>query len=519
MANFDQPAICRDGSCLALTTENCPLLLPDAGSLDYLRQSESPVILGGLATMVENSAYESTTVVNWDLAFTEFNAATFGGLDGGKRPLLLLVCDGTAADVIPNFDHLALDAGVPGVLTDITPNKLLAAYQHTTESDYAAQGGKAVFFVSSLSADLRLADYRDRGLIWHFIGSPRVLAATIAALVRRIEPYVQARREENYTVTNADPPTDPLRVTLVTADAITTMDISSVLTTDDLDHPESSLVFNDELAIQQTDVFRQVAIESELVHEEPYYQAAIDEIRGNPPHIVIALATNEFTKVLPSLEAVWGNDPVTQGHLRPYYVLSHHLSSSPQLLATASQYAGVTPPLEERMLGVNFSLAHDAHSSNLYASYLSKLLGHYGTGELEPALPGTENFYDSAYGLIYSYVGAAANGSDVTATALRDAFQDRVFSTEPDAESVDIGFANVPKAMQVLGTLTSSMALWGTMGPPDFDRASGTRVSATAAWCIDDADSTARFVKDALLYDPTTSMFSDGAPGNCLEKY
>jgi hypothetical protein len=523
-AHFDEPWICRDGSCVSLITDDCPIVLPfenGENAIDYLRQSESPVILGGITYLKPNEPYDTTSAVNWDLAFSEFNKETFGGLDG-ERPLLLVLCDDVAENVIPNFDHLALDLKVPGMLTTIPPDLLLSAYNHTSDEQYVAAGGKSVFLLSNLSADLRLANFVDRGLMWHMLGSPRVLAATTASLVERIEPYVQARRVENFDLTNVDDPSDPRRLTLVTADDITLMDISTVLTAGDIEAPENVLTINGLPAVDQVNVsFNQVEIESSRRHAEPDYQAAIDEILVNPPHIVVALGSDEFGNVVSAVENLWGSSATTEGHMRPFYVVSHVLLGSFDFQQKVATLSGGANPLSERLLGVSFAMAHDERSELLYGSYLSRLLGHYGTGGLQSSLPGTENLYDAAYGLIYSYVGAAANGSDVTATALRDAFQDRVFSDEPGAESIDIGPSKIPDAVQALNDLTNAMALWGTMGAPNFERASGTRVTNSSAWCMSVVDGTAYYVQDGLLYDPAAQSFYDppGGRGSCLANY
>ena len=77
---LDQPAICVQKSggneCVVLTNKQCPVLLPTtvAGSSALqLLKTNSPVILGGFASMT-NSAdpHDTLAVVNWDMAFEEF---------------------------------------------------------------------------------------------------------------------------------------------------------------------------------------------------------------------------------------------------------------------------------------------------------------------------------------------------------------------------------------------------------------------------------------------------------------
>jgi len=521
-AHLDQPYLCKNGACVQVTTEDCPILIPTDDSLQYLREGNA-ILLGGFSTMSEQNPYDTLSVINWDLAFTEFNDRTLGGLDGGTRPLLALLCNGSLADVGPSVEHLALDLEVPAMLTTLSPDKLLDAYNITSSADHAAAGGDDVFYLSTGSANATLANLRDRGLIWHMLGSPRVLSATTAGLVRHIEEYVQAQREAHFANGGAEDPTTPLRVTLITADDPTLVDISNVLTSGDLDHPEVNLTFNGDLAINQLSSgdFRTASIESNRVHADPDVSAGIQSILDNPPHIVVAMASDEFAmNVMTSVEETWDADGSRANLMRPYYVLSHFMASTVGLPNVVGAHSNKTPPLGERLVGVNFAAAQDMRAEALYNSYLARLLDFYGSGFLVPTLPGTENHYDGAYSLIYAVAAAVANGEfDVTAEAIRDGLQDRVLSEEADAVSVDIGPNRVPEAMSVLNTLTSTMALYATMGPPNFDRSSGTRLSPTSAWCI---DSSLEFLMDALIYDEDSDSFvapASGEIGSCLEQY
>jgi len=523
-AHLDQPWICKDEVCLQVTTEECPLLLPTEDSTQYLREGNA-IMLGGFSTMENaDNAYDTLSVVNWDLAFTEFNDRTLGGLEDGTRPLLALLCNGSPADVGPSVEHLTLDMEVPAMLTTLSPDKLLDAYNITSSEEHAAAGGDDVFYLSTGSANATLANLRDKGLIWHMLGSPRVLSATTAGLVRHIEEYVQAQRADHFAnFGGEDPSTTPLRVTLITADDPTLVDISNVLTSGDLEHPEANLTFNGDLAINQlaSGDFRSVGIESNRVHTDPDVSAGIQSILDHPPHIVIAMASDEFAMtVIPAVEGTWDVDASRASMLRPYYVFSHFLANTAGLPNIVGDHLDKTPPLDQRLVGVNFAAAQDARAEALRKSYEARLLSFYGNGLLAPTLLGTENHYDGAYSLIYAVAAAVANGDNaITAEDIRDGLQDRVLSEEPDAESVDIGPNGVAEGMSVLNTLTSTMALYATMGPPNFDRSSGTRVTTTSAWCI---DASLEFVMDGLVYDEDTDTFVtplSGEIGSCLEKY
>jgi hypothetical protein len=106
---------------------------------------------------------------------------------------------------------------------------------------------------------------------------------------------------------------------------------------------------------------------------------------------------------------------------------------------------------------------------------------------------------------------------------MRDGLQDRIFSTQSSADSVDVGpLALNDGSLIRLAGLSYRMSLYGTMGPPNFDRASGTRVSPTSAWCMQtDAGGNWGYQADGLIYDPESRTFSDPSGGvpQCLAGY
>ncbi|MEO6603182.1 MAG: hypothetical protein ABIQ16_25070 [Polyangiaceae bacterium] len=522
-AHVDQPYLCKDGSCLALTSSDCPVLLPSGNTLDMLK-TPAPIVVGGFANMNnQQDPHDSLAVINWDLAFSEFNAATLGGLPvkGGKaRPLLALVCQGGATDINSSLRHLTEEVQVPGILSTLSTDKLFNAFNFTQGTDYAKAGGKPTLFLSTGSADLRLANLPDDGLVWHMLGDPRQLAATTVALLNRIIPAVNAARTDAGEDVNAT----PLRVTLVYSDDATMTDLFSVLTTPDVKHPETSLAFNGKSAISQlaSGDFREVKIQSAKNYATPVVSNAITDLEQNPPHIVLAMATSEFPKtVMPNLENSWGNtvlNPKSVGMARPFYLLSHFIYNTAELQTTAGAFESTAPPLSQRTVGVNYAAAQDTHSKQLYDSYEGRLQSSY-QGSLP--LAGTENYYDGAYSLLYSLAAAYAARTSPGGDDVRDGLQDRVFSAESSAPSVNIGPATVGATAANMSNLTYKMALWGTMGPPNFDRTSGTRLTPTSAWCIKKVSSTWAYQADGLLYDPDNETFSDPVGGvpTCLMQY
>ncbi|MGC4091698.1 MAG: hypothetical protein QM756_28210 [Polyangiaceae bacterium] len=523
-AHVDEAYMCIEGKCVSVVNTDCPVLLPSKKTLDLLRKP-SPLLLGGFASMTNAADPRDTlAVINWDLAFNELNDQTLGGLPGGsgeQRPVLALICQGNTSDVTPAMAHLTGDLKVPGVLTTLSVDNLNSAFQYTRTSTYAASGGSPVFFLSTGSADSRLANTNDDGLMWHMLGEPRVLAATTASLIKRIEPIVKAKRMEFASNGGLEDPNTPMRVTLVYSDNLTMYDIAQVMLVDDPTHPNTLLKFNGAAAIDSVnaDNFRLVDIQSASVHAPaaPDVSKAITDLQTKPPHVVIAMATYEFPQtVVPAIENYWGTG-ATAGLMRPIYVMSHLIYNTTQLQTVSAQFASMTPPLNTRVLGVNYAQAQDDHSKQLYSSYLGRLTASY-QGKL--ALGGTENYYDGAYSMLYALAAAAATRTSPSAANIRDGLSERVFGIS--GTSVDIGPTYIAASVGKFSSdFNYRMSLYGTMGPPNFNRLSGTRLSATSAWCIQKVSNVWAYQADGLLYDATAGTFSAptaGAP-TCLQSY
>lgn len=523
-AALDQPAICRQKStgneCVVLTTDQCPILLPTtvtgSTALELLK-TNSPVILGGFANMT-NSAdqHDTLAVINWDLAFQEFNeGAAKNSNKSAFQPVLGVICDGRFpkdGDFDKSMSHLTEEIATPGILSTLSAQNLLAAWNYTQSETYA---GGSVMFLSTSSATLQLANLDDSGYVWHLLGDPRLLAASVASLVRQMEPVVAAVPGNSA----------PLRLALVSNDNQTLSDITTVLTNAPPANQASDdprrfdyLTINGDLAIHQdADTFYQVEIKA---NDAVSAQNAGDDLLAHPPQIIIGLATNEFAELIKEVEANWGKSGTpSEGLPRPYYVLSHYLATSNTVLNGPLATYGTSatmPTLDKRLVGVNYALAQDEHSKDLYDSYLKRLKRSY-SGQL--TLDGTENYYDGAFSMLYA--SSLTNRKTPNGADVRDALENRVLN--PDGTKVDIGPSPVETELpRLISTPTAKIALWGTDGLPNFDRVSGTRLSATSAWCMADAmNFVYSYTPDGLLYDAAAGTFSaptTGAPA-CLSTY
>jgi hypothetical protein len=246
------------------------------------------------------------------------------------------------------------------------------------------------------------------------------------------------------------------------------------------------------------------------------------ELAKNPPHIIVAMATSEFGSMITTLESTWGRAGTTSvGKPRPFYVFSHLLKTQAAALSGAmDQYNSGTTPINMRSVGVAYALAQDQHSKDLYNAYLKNLQASYPSGILD--VSSTENYYDGAYGLFYSVMGAYPFlGYGLTGEDLGDAWSGHVIAT--GGLSVDIGPTLIAETVNKLASSTFKMSLWGTMGAPNFDRLSGTRTSTTSAWCMLKTGPNMWPVQvDGLIYDPATKTFKDPTTGTvptCLQQY
>ncbi len=541
------PHTCINGQCVELTNENCPVLIPAKTALQLLTQP-SPIIIGGFASMTNpNNQHDTIAIINWDLAFDEFNSNLLGnGLpsydgSGKTRPLIGLMCQGIVTDAkvfAATMQHLVQDIKVPGILSTLSANDLYNAFEYTISKDYVNAGGNPVFFMSSNSADQVLALLQDNGLVWHMLGASRQLAATTVALLKSMAPVVQQQRQALWDSNGGqgpDDPSTPLRVTLVYSNYPQMVDMRNVLLTPDAAHPEALLTFNNAPATDpaNNNYFNEVEIDSAKTVTSPVVTAATNALYNNPPHIIVAMATSEFpANVVPYVENTWANNPNATGRIRPFYLMSHLIYGTPELLTTLKNQNSSSSivHIDARLAGVNYAESQDPRAKGLYNAYIERLQSSYDpNGGLYNSLPGWENQYDAAYYLLYSVAAAAVNRTTFAGNDILTGLTSKVIYSGPGAPSVDVGPINISTTIGYLYRVYPPyvMSLYGTMGPPDFDITSGTRNNTTtSAWCTAYDTTLATpawvYVVDGLFYDTTTNTLTPPTSGvvpSCLQQY
>ena len=344
-------------------------------------------------------------------------------------------------------------------------------------------------------------------------------------LLHQIEPFIYSQRKANFLNNGGeDPDAVPLRVTMIYSTDSTMSDMHDVLKTVDNKHPEAQLTFNNKSIADNGGNYREAEIDSADVATTPDVSNGINDLENYPPHLVLAIATREFpASVMQGVEDLWPQNGTSKGVIRPYDLMSHLIYNTVDLTNRTQANFSKTPPLHMRVAGVNYAEAQDPHSKTLYNAYLSTLQ-QVNTGNAL-SLVGTENYYDAAYYLLYSIAAAARNNALTSVGRYQGRFHaTRHRHDSGSAYSVDVG----PSAIQatvgnLVGNPVYSMALWGTMGYPNFNTTLGTRISQTSAWCVQqkDASSTGTYQPDGLVYDATSQTYSPNSSGipACLQNY
>jgi hypothetical protein len=438
-----------------------------------------PIVLGSYIRSVTQPGSPSVAFANFSLAVEEFNQASLGGLPGGAggalRPVLMVVCQANPSPSDAAVQHLFTTLEVPGIAASMSPTDLNRVFNLAT--------GR-ILFVNPIASTVARANATQTNLLWHFLGAPEDRAPPLAALLTRTEAYLRAKRA------GTSDATVPLRLTLVESD-----DPTLTLTAEAL-YP--LLRFNGMNASdnQAAGYLRRIGTESAFVHPVGDATDALNELEAYPPDIILALANHEFAEqVMGQLEVDWPT--VAPGQPRAFYLLS------PELITHEAILTNIYFQLEERTVGINATHYSD---TRLYDAYVSRFLKAYPNS----SRTGTqaENTYDAAYYLLYSVVAAGVT-SGFTGERLAQGFL-RIIDTQ--APAVDVGPAPLWEQIGLFRDAGYRIQLMGTMGPPNFDLANGTRKVQIGVWCYTSGSPTLVIHVDALRYNDATGQFDGVFP-------
>ena len=423
--------------------------------LDNLR-STNPLILAGTGVIGGTTNFDPR-LMNYDMALTELTNTVIG-LQSSRRVVMI------GCRAVPESDeeldrmmtHLA-KVKVPGIVAALSAEHLQRAF---VEVGDAAN----MFFMSPLDSDPTLASLVDRGLVWHMGPGADVIARTYAPLLKRTLAHLNL--------------TSDIRVaTVVTSDDRFLVNVQGTI---ESTPQRAGLFFNGQSIADNRNNDHYLAV-SILSGDANSVAAQVQQLLAFRPHVIISAAGTEFlSRVIPAVESGWSE--ASGGQTLPFYLLSpdnYNDDALAGLLGSNSSVRG-------RMAGVNWAAAED---SATYDDYI---------GRWETAFPeerdvrGLENYYDAAYYLIYAAAGAGqllTNG-----THLVDGMARLLSGTR-----YNVGPSDMPRAMQALNQSAANIALYGTLGAPNFSSLDGTRQAPGSVWCVDSTNVTR---SDVLRYVP-----------------
>lgn len=475
------------GTCVPLQSPECPYVLPLDTNVDAEALRKEDVVILGAFTNITLSA----RLYNYDFAVTEFENINGGiSTSGGTRPVLMVACNGDAtSDTTGDFqggldrsmDHL-IQLHVPGVLSGLETDDLKRIFEEKGKD-------AKMFFMSSGESDSTLNALLDNGLVWETLPGGSSLAKAYKPMVDRTITYLQNKGMLTGTARIAN---------VVSPDIRTLADMSNTLQSDPTD---GGITFNGVSVLQniRDENFKGFTTISSIADKNADLSTTVSDLLAFKPHIIISAGASEFlTKIMPSLEQQW--DASTGGQARPFYVLSPYQYNR-SALTTAIQGQ---PTIQQRVIGLNAPAATDP---TIYNSYVSRF--HTAHGTLDP-YEGYENFYDSAYYLLYA---ASAAAPALTDGASMVTGMGRLIQGPPQGLPYEVGPDDMAEA---IGTLVrgGNIQLIGAGGPPNFNIATGGKDDAGSIWCV---DATRATKSDVLRYQASDGSMQGTFP--CFPDY
>jgi hypothetical protein len=465
------PHVCVSGRCVNLLLPKlCPYAMPQTNELwlEALKQGgPEPLILGAMLSIPPELFTPSSR--NYELALAEL-AQTAGGIPTpkGPRPVVMVACKSRnvrGEELDRGVDHLIEDLEVPAMLTVLSTEDAHRTFERTAREHQ-------VFMLSAIESEPTLVDVVDDGLMWFMLPGIDSVSVTFGAALDRAITHL---RSTGTLVEN-----EPVRVAHVVADDYpSTATIARTV--------ERVIRFNDtDVAGNTPGNYLRVSIPSSVTAavalDPETYRPMVAEVREFAPHVVIASATYEFGNVFISwLEGEPGSP-------QPFYLLSpfQYRSVNLQTIVKSS-----TTGLHRRLLGINYAAAADPTA---YQASVMRL--DMAFPSLAGEIRGFENFYDAPYYLGYAAAAVGdrwpLSGLDFKTGMRRLLKGERTFTVGPEELADGLAALDAPG---------SEISLQGTMGPPDWDPAEGTRQAPGSVYCIDVA---------GVVYPDVLRLGSDG---------
>jgi hypothetical protein len=487
--NAGEAARCRptDHTCVALKTPECPVAY--AGDKGAARFADpNAIFVGSMVALDPDVPTTSPNAYALELAIDEINSKA-GGLpdpdSGPPHPLVLLVCQSDTsqdADVVKRgIAHLGEDVQVQAVVTQLKPDDLFDAFN--------TEKGRKLVYLNAVAISSSLA-LNNGKLIWTLLGQPKDYAAAYKLLLSDLETYVRNARGLSST--------DTIKVaTVYTTDAFDEDLYGSVAPTlrfNDL--PAESQPFD---ATHPDGKYLKVPVGSSSVD----VQGWVDQIVAFAPDIVISAAGDAMTTsdgtnsdgIIQRVEAAMPSP-------RPYYILGPYNAGTRALVAVESVIEGeITSDatVAGRFMGVSAAAAEDLTLQNGFAS---RFVPHFSSSK--EVAGQVDNYYDAVYYLAYATYAASLAG-DTSGPGISAGMQRLI-----DGQRFDDGPDAIEGVFAALANKDNNIALYSTLGAPNFDPITGVRPATPGIFCFtwDAGFQMAEHSLDVLRYDAEAKAFT-----------
>jgi hypothetical protein len=479
-----EPYMCSQATqrCVKLKTEVCPVA--QGKSFD-----PNAIVFGAFAPLTATNAERNPVVAAHSLALDELSGDLVGGLPDGvgdvRRHLVMVVCYNQDNRIEEALDHLIGTLRVPAILATLKPGDLRRAYEDYAESD--------VLFLSPVSVTAPVAALEDDDKVWNLLGQPSDYAPTYAALLRRTEKYLRARRNLAAAA--------QIKVAVVTTpDAFDAELANKVI---------PLLSFNQGKSVKQNgDNYLLRSFDSTDGDE---IAPTIDEIVEFRPDIIVSAASEVVTQVdgvVDQVEARWG--VLQDDHPLPTFILSPYnagdLTHLRTYISTSVEATGEETQ-QERYIGVGTAGPEDNTAQFEYESRLGARFGN--------VFADTANYYDATYLLAYAMYGAGIE-EPLSGSSIARGMQ-RLLS----GPALTIGPNTILSTFDALRHPDGTAEIQSTLGPPSFDAATGVRQIDGSVYCFNRNGKDVTVTIDSYRFDRSLGELRKSERGDpfCIDGF
>jgi hypothetical protein len=429
------------------------------------------IIFGAFAALSTTNAARNPIVYAHELALEDLSGDDIGGLpdgvDGARRPLVMVICYNQDDRVEDALDHLIGSLHVPGIVATLKPGDLRRAYEDHPNDD--------VFFLSPVTVTESVATLEDDDKVWNMLGQPADYAPTYAALLKRAEAKVRASLMLGKS--------ERIKVAMLTTPDAFDADLANKVA--------PLLRFNDDRTVttnQADDNYRLFSLQGPAPQD---IETKVRDLVAFRPHVIISAASDVVTMVdgvVDQVETIWNEN--FENLPRPMYILSpFNAGDLSHLVAQLVNFSGQSDAatIHELFMGVSIAGPEDTSAQFDYQGRISAKFGN--------VFSDTANYYDATYLLAYATYAAGIDeplSGATIARGMKRLVSGPVIPIHPD---------NILDTFQALRDGTASVEIESTLGPPSFDAKNGVRQIDGSVFCFNHSGEEVTVSLDTYRFD------------------